>query len=222
MVFKRRRVEAKKRGKYRGISVGNYVDTATGVPREKAEITVQPDGIVELVIGIVSQGQGHETSFAQLITEWLGVPIDGGALRQRRHRHRVTVGGGAHSGRGMRLGSIVIKKSSDDIIEKGTRIAENLLETSAADIEFKDGRFAVKGTNHSVGLFEVARAAMEKHRFAGGSARPACRAMRRDRRGSRAFPTARMSARWRSIRKPAWSRSSNTRRSTTSAARSIR
>ena len=58
----------------------------------------------------------------------------------------------------LRLGSIVIKKSSDDIIEKGTRIAEHLLETAAADIEFKNGRFAVKGTNHSVGLFEVARA----------------------------------------------------------------
>ena len=62
----------------------------------------------------------------------------------------------------MRLGSIVIKKSSDDIIEKGARIAEHLLETSRADIEFKGGRFAVKGTNHSVGLFEVARAAAER------------------------------------------------------------
>jgi carbon-monoxide dehydrogenase large subunit len=72
---------------------------------------------------------------------------------------RVSVGGGAHSGRGMRLGSIVIKKSSDGIIEKGTRIAEHLLETAAADIEFKNGRFAVKGTNHAVGLFDVARAA---------------------------------------------------------------
>ena len=52
--FKRRRAEAKKRGKYRGISIGNYVDTATGVPREKAEITVKPEGIVDLVIGVVS------------------------------------------------------------------------------------------------------------------------------------------------------------------------
>jgi carbon-monoxide dehydrogenase large subunit len=62
----------------------------------------------------------------------------------------------------MRLGSIVIKKSTDGIIEKGLRIAEHLLETAAADIEFKDGRFAVKGTNHAVGLFEVARAALER------------------------------------------------------------
>jgi carbon-monoxide dehydrogenase large subunit len=156
--FKKRRAEARKRGKYRGIGVGNYVDISTGVPREKAEITVLPDNTVELVIGIVSQGQGHETSFAQLICEWLGVPIE--AVRfVAGDTDRVTVGGGAHSGRGMRLGSIVIKKSSDGIIEKGTRIAEHLLETAAADIEFKNGRFAVKGTNHAVGLFDVARAA---------------------------------------------------------------
>jgi aerobic carbon-monoxide dehydrogenase large subunit len=160
--FKRRRAEAKKRGKYRGIGVANYVDISSGVPREKAEITVKPEGIVELVIGIVSQGQGHETSFAQLITEWLGVPIDSVHL-VAGDTDRVTVGGGAHSGRGMRLGSIVIKKSSDDIIEKGARIAEQLLEAAAADIEFKNGRFAVKGTNHSVGLFEVARAAVERN-----------------------------------------------------------
>jgi carbon-monoxide dehydrogenase large subunit len=159
--FSRRRAEAKKRGKWRGIGVGNYVDTATGVPREKAEITVLPEGVVELVIGVVSQGQGHETSFAQLITEWLGVPIESVRFISG-DTDRVSVGGGAHSGRGMRLGSIVIKKSSDDIIEKGTRIAEHLLETAAADIEFKHGRFAVKGTNHAVGLFEVARAALER------------------------------------------------------------
>jgi carbon-monoxide dehydrogenase large subunit len=159
--FKRRRAEAKKRGKYRGISIGNYVDTATGVPREKAEITVKPEGVVDLVIGVVSQGQGHETSFAQLITEWLGVPIDSVRLIAG-DTDIVTFGGGAHSGRGMRLGSIIIKQSSDDIVEKATRIAEHLLETAAADIEFKNGRFTVKGTNHSIGLFEVARAANER------------------------------------------------------------
>ena len=159
--FKARRKEARKRGKYRGIGVGTYVDISTGVPREKAEITVSPDGFVELVIGIVSQGQGHETSFAQLVTEWLGVPIE--TVRfVAGDTDRVSVGGGAHSGRGMRLGSIVIKKSSDRIVETGLRIAEHLLETAAADIEFKDGRFAVKGTNHAVGLFEVARAAIER------------------------------------------------------------
>jgi aerobic carbon-monoxide dehydrogenase large subunit len=159
--FKERRAQAKKRGRCRGIGVGNYVDISTGVPREKAEILVRADGVVELVIGVVSQGQGHETSFAQLVTEWLGVPIE--AVRViAGDTDRVTVGGGAHSGRGMRLGSIVIKKSSDGIVEKAMRIAEHVLETAAADIEFANGRFAVKGTNHAIGLFEVARAAVER------------------------------------------------------------
>jgi len=159
--FKERRRAARRRGRCRGIGVGTYVDISTGVPREKAELTVLPDGAVELVIGVVSQGQGHETSFAQLVTEWLGVPIESVRVIAG-DTDRVTVGGGAHSGRGMRLGSIVIKKSSDRLIEKGLRIAEHLLETAAADIEFSRGRFAVKGTNHAVGLVEVARAALER------------------------------------------------------------
>jgi carbon-monoxide dehydrogenase large subunit len=159
--FPQRRREAKKRGKCRGIGVANYVDVSTGVPREKAEILVKPEGVVELVIGVTSQGQGHETSFAQLVTEWLGVPLDCVHVIAG-DTDRVTVGGGAHSGRGMRLGSLVIKKSADEIVEKSTRIAELLLEASAADIEFKDGRFTVKGTNHAIGLFEVASAAAER------------------------------------------------------------
>jgi len=159
--FPRRRAEAKQRGKRRGMGVANYVDTASGVPREKAEITVLPEGAVEVVIGITSQGQGHETSFAQLVTEWLGVPIE--CVRfVTGDTDRVSVGGGAHSGRGMRLGSIVIKKSSDDVVARAARIAEQLLETAAADIAFKNGRFTVKGTNHSIGLFEIARAALER------------------------------------------------------------
>ena len=67
--FPARRTDARKRGKYRGIGVSNYVDTATGTPRERAEVTVSPDGFVEVVVGTVSNGQGHETSFAQLIGE---------------------------------------------------------------------------------------------------------------------------------------------------------
>ena len=74
--FSARRTEAQAHGKLRGIGVANYVDTATGVPRERAEMTIKPEGVVELIIGTGSQGQGHETSFAQLVTEWLGVPND--------------------------------------------------------------------------------------------------------------------------------------------------
>src|SRR5439155_27071378 len=128
--FPARRDEARRRGKCRGICVANYVDTATGAPREKAEVTVKPEcpvgGIVEVVIGTMSQGQGHETSFAQLITEWLGLPFDTVKL-VTGDTDRVSVGGGAHSGRALRLGSIVMFNSSNQIIEKGLKIASYVL-----------------------------------------------------------------------------------------------
>jgi aerobic carbon-monoxide dehydrogenase large subunit len=160
--FTARRAEAKARGKCRGIGVANYVDTATGVPRERAEITVQPEGVVEVVIGTVSSGQGHETSFAQLVGEWLGVPMDS-VLLVTGDTDRVSVGGGSHSGRALRLGSIVMLRASDEIIAKGMRIASHVLEVGAADLEFAAGRFTVKGTDRSIGIFEVAAAAAQRN-----------------------------------------------------------
>ncbi|HUI96906.1 MAG TPA: xanthine dehydrogenase family protein molybdopterin-binding subunit [Xanthobacteraceae bacterium] len=160
--FAARRRAAKKRGKLRGIGVANYVDTATGVPRERAEVTVQPDGFVDVVLGTVSNGQGHETSFAQLVTEWLGVPIERVRLITG-DTDIVKVGGGTHSGRGMRLASITIHKASGEIVARGIRIARHLLEAdAAAQIVFRDGRFVLEGTNRSVGLFEAAAAAHER------------------------------------------------------------
>jgi len=160
--FPARRAAAQANGRCRGIGVANYVDTATGVPRERAEITVQPDGVVEVVIGTVSQGQGHDTSFAQLITEWLGVPLDSVKL-VTGDTDRVSVGGGAHSGRALRLGSIVMLNASKAIIEKGLQIASHVLETDVADLEFAGGNFTVKGTDRAIGIFEVARAALERN-----------------------------------------------------------
>jgi aerobic carbon-monoxide dehydrogenase large subunit len=159
--FAARRAEAKRRGKCRGIGVANYVDTATGVPRERAEITVQADGVVEVVIGTVSSGQGHETSFAQLVGEWLGVPLDSVVLVQG-DTARVSVGGGSHSGRALRLGSIVMLGASNEIIAKGLRIASHVLEVAPADLEFSGGRFIVKGTDRSIGIFDVAAAAVRQ------------------------------------------------------------
>ncbi|HEY2620523.1 MAG TPA: molybdopterin cofactor-binding domain-containing protein, partial [Acetobacteraceae bacterium] len=160
--FAARRVEARRRGKCRGIGVANYVDTATGVPRERAEITVQPDGVVEVVIGTVSSGQGHETSFSQLVSEWLGVPLDSIVLVQG-DTARVSVGGGSHSGRALRLGSIVMLRASNQIIATGMRIASHVLETAVTDLEFTAGRFTVKGTDRSIGIFEVAAATVQRN-----------------------------------------------------------
>lgn len=160
--FPARRAEAASRGKCRGIGVANYVDTATGVPRERAEITIKSEGVVEVVIGTGSQGQGHETSFAQLINEWLGVPNDCVRL-VTGDTDRVVFGGGAHSGRALRLGSIVMHTASYEIIDKATRIASHVLEADRSDIVFNNGRFTVTGTDRSVGLFEVAAAALTRN-----------------------------------------------------------
>ena len=159
--FAARRAEAKARGKLRGIGVANYVDTATGAPREKAEIVVKPEGTVEVAIGTVSQGQGHETSFAQLVGEWLGVPLDSVRLITG-DTARVSVGGGAHSGRALRMGSVVMLNASKAIVEKGLQIASQILEADIADLEFVGGNFTVKGTDRAIGIFEVARAALER------------------------------------------------------------
>jgi carbon-monoxide dehydrogenase large subunit len=160
--FASRREAARQHGQCRGIGVANYVDTATGVPRERAEITVIPDGVVEVVIGTVSSGQGHETSFCQLVGEWLGVSLDSVRLVQG-DTARVSVGGGSHSGRALRLGSIVMLGASNQIIEKGLRIASHVLEVSTADIEFANGRFTVKGTDRSIAIFDVAAAAAQRN-----------------------------------------------------------
>jgi len=152
--FEKRRAEAKKRGRYRGIGIANYIELNTGAPREQAEITVRPEGRIDLVLGTLSSGQGHETSFAQLVADWFSV--DPAQVRLLAGDSDVaTVGGGTHSGRSMRMGAAVMRVASDRVIEQGKRLAAERLEAAATDIEFVAGRFAVKGTDRSIGLFEV-------------------------------------------------------------------
>ena len=160
--FPARRAAAMARGMCRGIGIANYVDTATGVPRERAEMTVRPEGVVELVIGTGSQGQGHETSFAQLVTEWLGVPMDSVRL-VTGDTDRVQWGGGAHSGRALRLGSIVMHNAAREIIAKARRIAARVLAADAAELAFADGVFGVPGTDRGIDLFAVAAAAIARN-----------------------------------------------------------
>jgi aerobic carbon-monoxide dehydrogenase large subunit len=159
--FAARRAGSKRRGMLRGIGIANYIEGAGGAPRERADVWVQPEGRVELVLGTMNSGQGHETSFAQLLTDWLGVPF--ASVDFVAHdTDRVVTGGGSHSGRSMRIASLAIGDAKDKIIEKGRRIAGHLLETAESDIEFARGRFTVKGTDRSVGIFEVAKAAAER------------------------------------------------------------
>jgi carbon-monoxide dehydrogenase large subunit len=160
--FPQRRAAAARRGKSRGIGIANYVEFTTGAPREWTKVTVLPEGRLDVAIGTLSSGQGHETSFGQLVTEWLGVPFDCVNLIQG-DTDIIPVGGGSHSGRSMRLAGIVIGKASDAIIARGKKIAAHVLEAAEHDIEFFGGTFTVKGTDRSIGLFDVAREALQRN-----------------------------------------------------------
>ena len=158
--FPARRADARRRGRLRGIGIANYLDTATGVARERTEMTVRPDGLIDVVIGVNSQGQGHETSFSQLLNAWFDVPIE--QVRILTHDSDMLVfGGGAHSGRGMRLASQIMWKAANEIIATGKRVAGLLMQAKPEAIEFSGGSFMIRGSGQAIGLFEVA-AAMQR------------------------------------------------------------
>src|SRR6516164_678066 len=156
--FKRRRYEARKRKRLRGIGLCCYLETTGGYPRERADITVQPYGRVDVVVGTLSSGQSHETTFAQCVAEWLGVPFEDVHVFEN-DTDIVKEGGGSHSARSMRFAGIVMGKASDAIIEKGKNLAAHMLETAEDDIVFARGRYTVQGTDRSLGIFDVAAAA---------------------------------------------------------------
>ncbi len=112
------------------------------------------------MIGTLSSGQGHETSFAQLVTEWLGVPFERVRLITG-DTDTVAAGGGSHSGRSMRMAGIVIGNATGDIVAKAKRIVAHIAETGVKDVEFKDGRFMAN--DRSLDLFEVANAAITRN-----------------------------------------------------------
>jgi carbon-monoxide dehydrogenase large subunit len=158
--FPARCAAARARGRCRGIAVGNYIETTSGQPRERAEILVRPDGRIEVIVGTQSTGQGHETAFPALVAEWFGVPSAIVELRTG-DTDFVQAGGGTHSGRSLRFASLVMRQATTDVIERARDIAAALWETDAVDVAFANGRFSVKGTDLVLDLFQVARAALD-------------------------------------------------------------
>ncbi len=155
--FKSRAASARVRGKLAGIGMAYYVEKTAG-GFEMAHIEVRAEGEVRVIAGTQSNGQGHETAYAQLVAERLGVPIeivkvasgDSDALR---------AGGGTGGSRSITMAGGAIGVAVKDIVEKGKAIASNELEAAAGDIEYGDGKFRIAGTDRSVGLFEIARIA---------------------------------------------------------------
>ncbi len=150
-----RRTEARKRGKLSGIAISQYLETTAGNPTETAEVEVEEDQVV-VRVGTQPMGQGHDTSFMQLVSEKLGVDFEQ-VLIDTSDSDNLPDGGGSHGSRTSHIGSVAALNSSDEVITKGTLIASEMLETASADIEFADGEFRVAGTDRSVTLFDVAK-----------------------------------------------------------------
>ena len=154
-----RRSAAEKRGRRRGLGIGNYVETATGQPQERAVIEVKGQ-CVDITLGTQATGQGHETMFAQMIVDMLGVPFDQVKLIHG-DSNIVTMGSGSHSCRSMRLGGLLLGRAASDIIEKGRVLAASALQTDVNSIVFADGRYTVHGGERSISVMELAKLAPE-------------------------------------------------------------
>jgi len=155
--FAARRREARRRGRLLGLGLANYVESSIGAPREQARIKVQPEGRVDVIIGTQPSGQGHETSFAQVVSDLLFVPSD--AVRIiLGDTDVVEVGGGSHSGRSMRHAATVFSKAAVELIGKGKEIAALVMGAAPENVTFIDGRFGSRATNRSFDFFELAQA----------------------------------------------------------------
>ena len=152
--FKQRRKETAAAGLKRGIGVAPYIETSSGAPMEWSSVSVLPDG-VKVAVGTQSSGQGHETSFAQVAADWLGIPFEK-VLIQQGNTDVAKAGNGSHAGRSMRMAGTAIVMASNQVIEKGKALAAFVLEAAFEDIEFGDGSFRIQGTDRTIDWFTLA------------------------------------------------------------------
>ena len=175
--FETRRREAAARGKFRGIGIATYIEACGIAPSavvgslgaraglfESAAVRVHPTGSVTVLTGSHSHGQGHETTFAQLVSDGLGIPIESIEI-VHGDTAKIPYGMGTYGSRSLAVGGTAIVKAMDKIVAKGKKIAAHLLEAAEADVEFKDGAFTVAGTDRSKTLGEVALTAYVPHNF---------------------------------------------------------
>lgn len=153
--FAARRAESARNGRLRGISVANYVESPVGMPRERVAVRVLAGGRVEIVAGTQSSGQGHETVFAQVVADQLGVPLDRIGLITGDTRAG-TLGGGSHSNRSMRLGGTLLLEACAEIVEQARRVVADQFEAEPEAIEFEEGLFRYAPTGDALDIFAVA------------------------------------------------------------------
>jgi len=175
--FAARKAEAAKRGKLRGLGYASYIEACGIAPSnvagalgaraglfEAGEVRVHPTGSVTVFTGSHSHGQGHETTFAQVVATVLGIPIENVDV-VHGDTGRVLFGMGTYGSRSLSVGGTAIMKALDKIVAKGKKIAAHLLEAAEADIEFKDGKFTVAGTDRSKTFGEIALTAYVPHNY---------------------------------------------------------
>jgi aerobic carbon-monoxide dehydrogenase large subunit len=175
--FEARRAEAKKRGRLRGIGISTYIEACGIAPSavvgslgaraglyEVATVRVHPTGSVTVLTGTHSHGQGHETTFAQIVAETLGVSLANVDV-VHGDTARIPFGMGTYGSRSLAVGGSALVKALDKVTKKAKRIAAHLLEAAEADIEFKDGTFTVAGTDRSIPFGQVALTAYVPHNY---------------------------------------------------------
>ncbi len=154
--FEERKKEARKKGKFRGIGIGCYVEAAAGGPNEDVEIIFEDNGSVSVIIGTIAIGQGIVTSYSQVLEELLGIDFEKINIIMG-DTDKVATGGGTGGSKSLMLGASAMKHASVEIINKGKKIAAHILEASETDIDFSDGFFTIKGTDKKINITDIAK-----------------------------------------------------------------
>ena len=154
--FARRKRESRKRGKLRGLGIGNFLEVTAPPSKELAGIVFNADGTVTLTTGTLDFGMGHATPFAQVLSEKLGIPFEKISLVQG-DSDRIVIGGGSGGSKSIMHSGTAIVEAAAKVIEQGKEIASYVLEAAAADIEFSHGRFVIAGTDRAISLLELAQ-----------------------------------------------------------------
>jgi carbon-monoxide dehydrogenase large subunit len=154
--FPKRAAESKKNSKLRGRGIGYFLEEAA-VFNERMVLRFDPSGTLTIIAGTHSHGQGHHTTYAQMVSEWLGVPFESIRFVQG-DTEEVPFGRGTYGSRSMHVGGNALKRAADAIVEKAKPMAAMMMEAAAGDIEFKDGSFRIVGTDRSLPLTDVAKA----------------------------------------------------------------
>lgn len=158
--FASRRAESASLGRLRGIGMIYYVEICSGLGSETTHVRFEENGRITVLIGTQSSGQGHETSFAQVVATELDVDIDLIDIVQGDTK-LVPTGDGTGGSRSMVIGGSSIFRSVSSMIESGRKMAAEVLEAAVADIEFEDGTFRIAGTDRTASLSEVAQASFD-------------------------------------------------------------